>query len=1295
MAQRQSLRSCPPHAELAAEGAFLPLTGSIELMPEIYNRTYPGLFLVSPNLSSDLVLGRPWLWAHNVIHEHRGDCIYIGEPERQRIFLNPTNPRKSDNILTPELTHAFPSHFKEQFDEIVRRHHTIFHQGGRLQQTIAAVQHEIHVSDTRSFRDPPRRYSEEKRAWIDSQVRDMLADGVIEPVTSPYSSAIVVAGKKDGDYRFCIDYRRLNDITIDAPQCLPRINEILKDLGNAKIFSSVDFKSGYWQIPLAHDSRRYTAFTTPSGGQFQFRVMPFGLKNAPGTFQNFMRHVLAEFWGKFAIAYLDDIIVFSDTWDNHLLHLALLFERLQIYGLTCSSSKCNFGQTNLPYMGHMVNWDTNSPQEGHLDAVTKAEPPKTRKHLQSLIGTLNWLNEYVPNFAELVSPMTDLLSPRRPFRWTKEAQESLEKVKEQFKNPVPLSRPDPDLPFILQTDASAKGMGAVLMQQTPEGERKIVSFASAKFSETESRYHCNEQECLAIIWAIRRYRPYLEDRRFVLRTDSKTLTWLRSQKDTRAKLTRWHLLLSEFNFDIEHCPGKDNELPDALSRYPNPNELSPGEPNLDRMVLPTYQTPKIDETELTPVIHNIHVPSLFREIAMAQQGDEAINNEVGRWLQLLDTPNLSPHEEEFVQKHQLDENGFWKRSTDDDKWLFLVPPHLRQSVIWEYHDKPLAGHPGAEETIRAIQSHFTWPGMVREIRRYVTGCHLCICCKPVRGHRQDNLRPRSAKTAWDTIAVDLMGPYPRTNKGHRFILVITDLFTRWIEAFPLRDATAPRIVQVLENEVFSRWGFPRRILSDNGTQFTGVVWAQASDKWDCQLWTTPTYHPRANPTERRNQEIKKGLRLRLYRGNQRTWDTQLPELLFGLRRRRNAATGNSPSYQLLGRDLKLPGEWRLPHPDQPQEEVETDTALRQRELQARIRQRNYQTRYGGIENPKTHYVPGEFVYTRNHKLSNKATGYNAGLAPPWIGPYEVLENLSGEVYWIQKEDGPHKIHGNQLRQAPEVNYLLEIGEQPSHSHSQIVATPPAYSVPIPGSNGRCLSTMTTDVSVGQLEIGEQPSHSHSQIVATPPAHSVPIPGSNGRCLSTMTTDVSVGQPEIGEQPSHSHSQVVAAPPAHSVPIPGSNGRCLRTMTTDVSVSQPEIGEQLSHSHSQIDAAPLAHSVPILGSNGRCLRTMTTDVLVSQSEIGEQPSHSHSQIIAASPVHSVPLPGSNGRCLRTMITDISVDQSEVGEQISHPPHGDSSGEESLESRITSRRFGLRKLVRKTYRDARPYAPRPRR
>ena len=268
----------------------------------------------------------------------------------------------------------------------------------------------------------------------------------------------------------------------------------MKDIAGAKVFCTLDLKSGYWQVRMKEQAKPYTAFSTHTGGTYQFKVMPFGLKGAPGTFVRLMSHeVLVGFINIFCSAYLDDILIFSENWNGHLYHLSLVLERLSYYGLTCSPDKCRFGMTSLDSLRFTLTQTGNEVKLEYVQGIIQTPTPATKRQLQSFIGTCNWLHEYVPHLASIMAPLTDVLRGKRSFRWSEAAQKAFENIKEAFSRPLKLSRPTSELSYILQTDASLRGMGIVLYQEPSPSQKKIIAYASAKFNEAVSRYHCNEQ----------------------------------------------------------------------------------------------------------------------------------------------------------------------------------------------------------------------------------------------------------------------------------------------------------------------------------------------------------------------------------------------------------------------------------------------------------------------------------------------------------------------------------------------------------------------------------------------------------------------------------------------------------------------------------------------------------------------------------------------------------------------------------------------------------------------------------
>lgn len=984
----------PREIQLALQGQQCNSTAAVVADVVIGSLATTTSLLEVPGLQEEVLLGHHWLTTNQAVMDYQRGCLHIGSENRQTVFWNDRTEPEEEGIDEVNLQTSAVGQHKERLLTMLQRHRSLFSSGPL--RTTSAAKHEIRLKEgSQPFRLPMYRYSDEKKRLIREQVEDMLRQRIIEPATSPYSSPVVIVKKKDSTPRFCVDFRRLNDQTEDVDSPLPLIYETIKDLSGAKVFSTLDLKSGYWQIPLEEDAKKYTAFSVPDGGRYQFRVMCFGLKNAPSTFQRLMQDVLTGLLRESCLVYLDDIIIFSPDWETHLRHLDQVLERLQMHQLTCSLSKCHFGREEVSFLGHEITPDGNLPQQIHLKAIEDQPAPRNKKELQRFLGTCNWLREYIPGFAGLSEPLTDLLRTRK-WHWDETAQQAFEEVKAAFRRPLRLSRPDANLPMILQTDASQKGLGAVLYQCTEAGERRIISYASAKLHEAEKNYHSNELECLAVVWAIKKYRPYLEDRHFTLRTDNKALTWLQQATGQKTKYARWALLIQSFKFTTVHCPGKENELPDYLSREPGSEEVF-GVQEEPRMQ--PEERPLRPVAAAAPRLQAVTAVNIHQAVQEAQEGDEQCE----AWR---NNPAAAR-----AKRYRVDDGLVWKDRCHKSPGLY-VPPSVRREVIKHFHDSPEAGHPGAEETFRAIGKDYVWTGLTIDVRKYVRGCRVCALHKRGANPEADQQRPRRPKKCWNTVALDIMGPYPLTRAGNRYIVVVTDMMSRWVEAKAVRKADADTIIRYLEEDVFPRWGYPEALLTDNGKPLTGNKWKQMCEKLHIQPWTTANYHPRANPTERRNGEIKKTLRILLHDcPDHGDWDKRLPTVLFSLRNRANAATGMTPSELLLGRDLQRPGDWSRPHAEQDSQPIEA------REERARSNQSHYhQQRYPEQRTQDPTLAVGQRVYVKNHAGPAKGRRF-PGWEAAWEGPFWVSAALGGQVYLVEKDGRPYKVHRQRIKPA--------------------------------------------------------------------------------------------------------------------------------------------------------------------------------------------------------------------------------------------------------------------------------------
>ncbi|CAM5074953.1 unnamed protein product [Natator depressus] len=369
---------------------------------------------------------------------------------------------------------------------------------------------------------------------------------------------------------FCVDYQKLNAITVSDAYPMPRPDKLLDKLGGARYLTTMDLTKGYWQVLLDADVQLKSAFVTPLG-LYEFLTLPFGLKGAPATFQRLVDQLLRGM-ESFAVVYIDDICVFSQTWEDHVSQVRQVLDRLQGAGLTVKAEKCKVGMAEVSYLGHRVGSGRLKPEPAKVEVIRDWPAPHTKKQVQAFIGMAGYYRRFVPHFSTVATPITELWKKGKPDKvvCTEQCQEAFWELKEALVSGPVLANPDFDKPFVVFTDASDTGLGVVLMQEDEKGERHPIVYLSKKFLPREQHYAAIEKECLAIVWALKNLEPYLFGRHFTMYTDHSPLTWLHQMKGANAKLLRWSLLLKDYDMDVVHMKGSANLIADALSRRGGP-----------------------------------------------------------------------------------------------------------------------------------------------------------------------------------------------------------------------------------------------------------------------------------------------------------------------------------------------------------------------------------------------------------------------------------------------------------------------------------------------------------------------------------------------------------------------------------------------------------------------------------------------------------------------------------------------------------------------------------------------------
>ena len=916
-----------------------------------------------------------------------------------------------------------------------------------------------HVIDTGNAPPVSQRFyrtTPEKKEEIEKQVQQMLQDGIIEPSTTPWVSPVVLVKKKSGEYRFAVDYRRLNQLTKPIQFPLPRLEDVFDTIGEkgAQIFTSLDLASGYWQVPMDQNSKEKTGFITQSG-VYQFKKMPFGLTNAPMSFQKTMTEVLRGINWQFSLVYIDDILIFSQDFDSHLDHLHQIFDRLRNANLRLKPGKCNFAVTSVPYLGHVLSKEGISVDPNKTHAVSTYPTPKSVKDIRAFIGLCNYYRRFVKGFAKIAKPMNQLLEKDVKFKWSPECELSFQQLKEALTSTPIIAFPDFNKEFILYTDASDFALGYVLGQLDEDGRERVIAYGGKSLNKEEQKWHSNTKECYALFKAVQAYHVYLASRKFKIYTDNTTVKSFMKQVHTDKKLVRWVTYLQQYAFDTIYKPGKQNTNADGVSRrqYDSADihtihvdnqsnnsdfgdtsnetptectniqynlEYTPHKPTftlatqyINKATPEKQQSTVLGEIEQAQNNYNLlcpieilqqHLPLSREGLIQAQQEDSDLNPIIQYIRDKILPDDIS--KAHFLKRESFDyflEQGVLHKLeyprgkghlVDRQIKVLVIPAILRNDILRAYHDSLTAGHNGFERTLAAIRLKYYWHAMRKDIEYYVKSCVVCQQTKRTANHNQKApLQPMPVEDVFSRLHLDFLGPITETENGEKHILLIVDSFTSWCEAFPLKSQKATEVARILYNEIICRYGAPDSILTDRGQCFMSQLLKELCSLLNIKKISTSSYHPQTNATcERMNSVIN--TTLRAYCDNkQKNWANLLQSVMMAYRVTPNTSSGFSPYFLLFGRECRTPIDTAL----NPVVERKTHQQHLDQVMEGLIPSR---------EIAKENRIKAQQIYKAQYDKKAKQPDFRVGKLV-WLYCQKTPQGLSPKLH--QKWTGPYYI----------------------------------------------------------------------------------------------------------------------------------------------------------------------------------------------------------------------------------------------------------------------------------------------
>ena len=1014
---------------------------------------------------------------------------FISSLARHQPTTTPLSPEKKKFILE-KMNLDVPPEYRDRFVQLMLKHHEVFSATKYDLGRAKTLMHEIALKTEEPVYIKQFKIPDAHREEVEKHVAEWLKLGVIQPTRSKFNCPIFVVAKKNGGLRIVQDFRGLNDNTMVDKYSMKDVSECIGEIGrsNSTIFSTLDLTAGFWQMLLHPKSRPYTAFTLPGKGQFQWVTSPMGLLGCPASFQRLMETVVKDIEN--VIVYIDDLLAHSTSYEEHLHLIDQIFLRLREHGLKVNLEKCFFGAKQVAYLGFHLTEEGIKPGTDKLKTVAAAQPPTSVHEIRQFLGLCNFFRTHVRNFAQISAPLTALT--RKDSAWKsgplpEDARKAFRELQSCLCSEPVVDYPRRNRPYALITDAALGddkhpgGLGAILSQVDEKGEYKVIAYASRKLQTHEKNYTPFLLEMQAAIWGMEHFSTYLRGRHFTLFTDHKPLEKL-GKVHTRT-LNRLQEAMNSYDFEIVYKKG--SEMPaDFLSRHAI-NAIS-------------WESTHIkDEQNRDPFITALKQFLLNRELPKDPKCQQLVRHF---------SPNC------FIEDDLL-----WvriKRYQMPSRVVLFLPTTMIHSAISEAHGQFLTGHDGAFKTKERLLQCYYWPGMDRDITEHIKACHRCQLRKNDHRPPPALLTPLPQPTEPNMrIHADLHGPLRTSGNMKKYILVITDAFTKYVELVAIENKEAVTVTEGIFKKWICRYGVPLEIITDQGKEFCNKLSDELYKLLGTRHNTTTSRHPACNAqVEVCNKTIAKYL-ASFVDDSTLDWEQYLAPLMFSYNTSFHKSILNSPYFLTYGIDPRLPN---FPAPDLKRKFYgeSTSAELHQAMLYARdLARRNNENasdNYRDYHNRKAashNYKVGQLVLLDEHSFLHK----NAKLAPKWTGPHRVVQvKNETNVELLLKNNKRLIIHVNRLKP-----YIVSAPENPNKTDEK----EPIHGTPNPEENFGDKEKETIETETEETEMDYLPRPlSRTRTRTQSPPHTLsrthtPVPRENSPQRASSPT------------PAHTHTEM--------------------------------------------------------------------------------------------------------------------------------------------------------------------------